>query len=1375
MSSNKSKFAAPPERERLLPPALVLTFTAMVGIGLALMFPRETLRERLLGQGRTVDGLTVAYLEAWSRVAPDDASFMSVLAEQYALTGRLDEAEIMLARMQAVQGATGQNLAGPILRTRIDIAQQRAYAALPDTPERKQYLAQVAELLDQAATRRWTVQELEALAVQARQVNAQQAAARFYQQLAKADPANMDYWNRQLADIALAGGNYRDAARALFEAQQRATSMAEQRNLFLKGLQTLQSGNLLDEALAAAEQHGGKLLDDPEVLRYLTKLALAANRPELASRYVERLLQLRSRALVPGVGLAQRQAQVRRIAAEQPWVQRGFVFLDGPRGLALREAMAAAGELGPRHIAAQAGQTGRKPAADASAPTAAAPADADTPFNADDYDLAYRVFLAAGKLDKAQRVAETAVRKLPGETIWRERLAQVAEWNRQPTVALQSWLDYARATNDERAWDAVMRLAPGLSDDRAYLAALRHRAGSGNLKTVDDVVAAYERLGEPEEAMAFLQGISHGSAAREIMERHAALAERAGKDDRAFALYQQLQQRFGPRPAYSMKLANLLYVRGQLTQAMDAMLPAMPHAGAADILYWRTFTELAKLNQRDDLLKEGYRQLMLAVGQSDDEHCQKLPPGAARNDCMAEARDIAEADFSNLIAFYDRVPIDAGRIAEASWRKTGKPQALELAIYYYTRAHAYVRIGRLLDALTPEQRREATASSRFLMRRAEYLRVTGRREEALADLRRAAALPDAGSDALAGLLWALIDLGTDTEVRSVMRRLKDESEGNPDLWGAFAAGNMRFQDGRAALHYLHKMADGKSADPLWLGLTADAYEVIGQTDTAWRIRRQAWVDLHHAWGGGSARVAALRGEDEDNAGEEDEETEQGAPSRGDLQRQTVALGQVFASGDVSRALVIQMLRADRAAVAARKLLPPNAGAPSQLGEIPGLPPLQVAPPPAVTGSVARREAVLSAAGRDVALAWALSAESNDLARAWLAKHYARQLQRPAYAEIALALDAQDMSALDRVLERQTGRVPATTQVAANVQLDRLGAAQTQAYDVMERARTNDTEQQTLQDLLLFNAQAIEPRVSYLRQKPLEYIEGSLAGGVRLWDGYDLNLRGVWRDQRSTDPEQLVNVPSSDRRAELTLGYRDTNQRWRLGVGQREGLERVTTARFFGEWRQESRLSFTTLLGVNQPADESAALRVGGVKDVAGLGATWRLSLREFVGARVEYSRFYGQDRSALGHGIVYDVEAGYRIRTAYPDYTVRVVGTHANYSTNGGTLTPRMASLVPGGEGGTPAFYMPQGFTQAGVLFGFGTDLVDNYTRKWRPFMEVGVLYDTRARENVRAQLGVAGSVFGNDHLSLYVGHETAARNGGTPLTEVGLRYRWLY
>jgi polysaccharide biosynthesis protein PelB len=1393
MSSNKSKSAAAPERERLLPPALVLTFTAMVGVGLALMFPRETLRERLLGQGRTVDGLTVAYLEAWSRVAPNDTSFMSVLAEQYARSGRLDDAEKMLERMMAVQG---QDLTGHILRTRIEITQQRAYAAQPDSPERAERLALMKDLLGQAtadsAMRRWSLADLQTLATQSRQIGDADAAGVLFRALGKRDPANLDFYNRQLASIALAGGNYRDSAQALFDAQARSKNLYEQRTLFLQALQTLQSGNLLDEALVEAERRGGKLLDDPEVLRYLTKLALAANKPDVAAKYVERLLKLSANKpsgaaqlalaeLRRDAAQAQARPEIRRVSDTEPWLARGYVFLDGPRGAAMRDQMR---DFGMRRVHAEPASApllaqalpkpgpGNPTQAEAQATAkeeVAAAVAAGKSFNADDYDLAYRVFLAAGKLDQAQSVAQTAVRRLPNEPVWRERLAQVSEWNRQPTVALQSWLEYAQATNDERAWNNVMRLAPGLNDDRAYLAALRHRATGGDLKTIDAVIAAYERLGEPETGMAFLDGLSNGPNARQVMERNADLAERAGKDERAFEIYGQLQKRFGARPRYAMKRANMLFVRGKLNEAMDALLPARSQAGPQDLLYWRTYTELARLTQREDLLKDGYRQMMLAMAQTHDDHCMQFPPGAARNDCIAEVRDTEEADFSNMIQYYDRSPIDAGRIAEAGWRKGGKFDQFQLAVYYYTRAHAWRRIDRLLADLTPEQRREAESSALFLMRRAEYWRQIGDRDRALADLRSAAGQADADSETFGALLWALVDTGTDSEVRAVMQRLKPSAEGDPGLWGAYAAGAMRFQDGRTALHYLHKMPQGKNPDPLWMGLTADAYEAIGQTSTAWRIRRQAWIDLHHTWGaGGESWANASERDDEDDA--------QDGPARADLRRQVVALGQIFASADVSRSLVIEMLRADRAEVAARRVAPGGAKSTSQLGNVPGLPSLDEAPPAALTDAQQRRQGQLSAAGREAALAWAMSSESNDLARAWLARQYADRLQRPAYAEIAIALDNNDMDQLDRIMERQAGRVPVTSQIEANRQLDRLAAAQTQAFETQELARTDDTLQQTLEDALLANVQAIEPRVTFQRQKPLEYYEYSLAGGARLWDGYAVNLRGVFRDQRSADRTQLDNVPASDRRAELALSYRDTQKNWLLGIGRRDGLQSFTTARLTGNWNQEGRIQYTGTLGYNQPADESAQLRVGGMKDVVELGATWRLGLREFIGGRAQYNHIYGQDRTALGHGMVFDVEAGYRIRTQYPDYTVRIVGTRGIYSTNGGTLSSTMQRLLPAGDDeATPAFYMPQSFTQAGVLFGFGTDLIDDYTRKWRPFMEAGALYDTRAGHNFRGQVGVAGSVFGNDHLSLYVSHDTAARTTGTPLTEVGLRYRWLY
>jgi hypothetical protein len=106
----------------------------------------------------------------------------------------------------------------------------------------------------------------------------------------------------------------------LFEAQARAKNLYEQRTLFLQALQTLQAGNLLDEALAEAERHGGKLLDDAEVLRYLTRLALAANKPDIAAKYVERLLKLSANRPTKSTQLAQaeRQRNLRRVSDTEP-------------------------------------------------------------------------------------------------------------------------------------------------------------------------------------------------------------------------------------------------------------------------------------------------------------------------------------------------------------------------------------------------------------------------------------------------------------------------------------------------------------------------------------------------------------------------------------------------------------------------------------------------------------------------------------------------------------------------------------------------------------------------------------------------------------------------------------------------------------------------------------------------------------------------------------------------------------------------------------------------------------------------------------------------------------------------------------------------
>ncbi|WP_414056658.1 hypothetical protein, partial [Staphylococcus aureus] len=132
-------------------------------------------------------------------------------------------------------------------------------------------------------------------------------------------------------------GEYRAAAAANFAAQATATSLDEQRRYFIAGLKALQSGNLLDDAMTEAQRRVGPLIDDTETLRFLTRLAMACNRPDLADQYARRLLRL-SRyqaqervALASGVGRHDWAFAGRPEPLPSP---ADLVFMDGPEGLA---------------------------------------------------------------------------------------------------------------------------------------------------------------------------------------------------------------------------------------------------------------------------------------------------------------------------------------------------------------------------------------------------------------------------------------------------------------------------------------------------------------------------------------------------------------------------------------------------------------------------------------------------------------------------------------------------------------------------------------------------------------------------------------------------------------------------------------------------------------------------------------------------------------------------------------------------------------------------------------------------------------------------------------------------------------------------------
>src|ERR1700759_1178464 len=109
---------------------LVLLLAGVVLITLYLVHPRGGLRSRMTSTDAPSD-LSIAYLEAWLRVQPDNPELLAVLGTQYERLGRDDDATRTAAGREAMPGE-------PMLRNamllRLKVQTRAAFALSEDDP-----------------------------------------------------------------------------------------------------------------------------------------------------------------------------------------------------------------------------------------------------------------------------------------------------------------------------------------------------------------------------------------------------------------------------------------------------------------------------------------------------------------------------------------------------------------------------------------------------------------------------------------------------------------------------------------------------------------------------------------------------------------------------------------------------------------------------------------------------------------------------------------------------------------------------------------------------------------------------------------------------------------------------------------------------------------------------------------------------------------------------------------------------------------------------------------------------------------------------------------------------------------------------------------
>lgn len=757
------------ERPRLLSSWTLAGFAVVVLLALALTFPKQELL-RQAAREKLGDPLTANYLANLLKTDPANLELRLLLAEHNIYLGELGSIHAILE--PALRSADPDWQAKGRL---IEYKYLTAQAALSKegSSQRALLLERRRAVLEALAGHSWPTQTLMYLAGQAVEMHERAIVARIYRSLAESPQQMPLEWYADTAALVLGEGDYELAAQLFFIARDKADSLPRQRDFLISGVKALIANSLYSQALDEADRHLGNLGDDPDTLYFLARTARAANDPVRADRYARKMLHL---------SLLERLAD---------WFQ----------GL----------DLSP---------IGTANAAPVEQPQVA-PAGMRS-YDPQRYQLAYDIFLANRNLADAFRVAEAAVRQVPEDAVWHKRLAQVAEWNGKPDVALREWRWLALHGGGEESLLAVLRLAPGLGDYDALLEAWKRISSARQLDEAQWHAFAdlFEQAGRPQEGIRFFEDRYALEHAPLLLEMAARLAQRSGDDDHAHRLYLRLLERHGFSADRLLKIVTLDLLKGRYQQAYDLLQKYRGNIGEQESVYWKLLADLAWQLQHDEAAADAYRRL-------------------------ASSGDLAKEDFSRLIFLLgESRQEEAAALAELAYRKYGDREMLLRALEIHAARHDLPAQKRLFEHAAADREADFSDSARFYLMRAQYHRAVGATPAARADFRRAASIAPNDANTVNAMLWFLIDVHDHAALREVMAQIIARGDHqNPAYWGGLAAAyQVLDQPARAVAYYTRQLKES-GQDFLWLVNYADALEQDQQAGMAWRVRQHAWLQL----------------------------------------------------------------------------------------------------------------------------------------------------------------------------------------------------------------------------------------------------------------------------------------------------------------------------------------------------------------------------------------------------------------------------------------------------------------------------------------------------------------------------------------------------
>lgn len=686
------------------------------------------------------------------------------------------------------------------------------------------------------------------------------------------------------------------------------------------------------------------------------------------------------------------------------------------------------------------------------------------------------------------------------------------------------------------------------------------------------------------------------------------------------------------------------------------------------------------------------------------------------------------SDWSRLIFLVRREhPGQAADLAIEAYKKFGLVDQLLLGLGIYAERGDVAAQARVFADLGDSAARLASTDTRFLLLRAQFYQKQKDPQSAWGNLRRALAIAPDDVDVLLASLWFLIDAQRTQDLAIFLRSHGASAANQPSMWAGYAAANQLLERHREAVLWYDRMVKVKADDPLMLLNFADARERMGQHGMADRLRRHAWLQLKSRFPDPDALRAV------------GQSSELLAFARLSLLNQPA---------DPGLALVRQLVSQMR-----------------------GL----------STGEQDSQTLAL-------VLGWAIVKDQLPNARSWMWRRYAQQSlsQAPLWGQAQVALKLDDRPSMDTLLLKSGGALPIYNRYDIAYALGH----QQQAIDIAFQGMVPQ-EDEPLYDRYRQHV----PLVANYLQVAAQAESGSEIDSNRLHfetrlaikPGLFLVLGGTTEQRVGKDTIFAALAPSHDQLSSAEIQWKGPRGSTSLGLFQRDALVGWTGLRWANAYQWDARLNLEAALSYHTASSVSQPLQVAGYEDNLSATVSYTLGKREYVRIIPQVSRYYTQFGDVLGSSQSLEVEAGYRVRTEYPDWRVRAFAKYLEFTRTDAFDDASLARLPAEVQAGVltggldpVAYFIPDGSTRAGVCMDMGENLGGqnlqvNYSRAWRPFVNVCFSHDSVAGPGLNSSLGLAGSVSGEDHLRVQWERAQTIAPGKGNTNTLTLRYRHYY